>query len=1676
VDPLSRNHNWSLPLVNLPGRAGLDLGLALTYNSLVWTKDATGVTFDADRGFPSPGFRLGFPVVQQRFVNPQIQQANQPVRYSYLLVTPSGARVELRQKVGSTNVYESADSSYLQLTDYGGGALQLISTDGTRLGFSLTNGEYQCREVTDRNGNYLTVNYAGPGQISTVVDTLGRVVTFNYDAFQNLISITQPWKREVEPNSAAQETHTWATFGYQNLTLQPSFSNLAVVGTQSGAVVPVLNQVGLSDGSYYRFEYNGWGQVYKITHYAADAVDQSGHPNLSHPLSSAWFNLPGAGASTGGAGAVPATAQADCPRFTERRDWVEHGVLGQSAEATTGYGPWSADMTSCEITPPDATPGPEDDQVVYEETYGAGWKRGLTTASEVRVGGQVRKTTAVTWEHDGAEADPRPTNPRVKQTTVSDPPTDPNSPPNGRTTRVEYGSAAEFRLPKKVEECNLDCSTVSRTTVTDYDIPNLGDYTALRIIGLPRFSYLYEGAASPSNLRSQVGYVYDEPDTATGVNDPDPTKDVFLVPLPNGAAAAQHYGAGYGATFRRRGNANRVRRYEVDQTNGNVSGPYAETRTSYNVTGTLAYTKDASGHKSSVSYEDKFWSATNLPAEINRNTFAYPTAVTDADGFQSTSRYNFDIGAVTYVKTPQPHSTVSQPEPVRRAFYDAAGRILKAGSDADNAYTRWVYPASMNYVLSFSTVRAGVESYSMSALDGAGRVRGVSGYLPPLGDTGTGAYAGNYTAQYFEYDALGRQTARSNPREVNGAWQPAGADDGTLWVYTRRTFDWKGRPLVTTNADGTTVEARYDGCGCAGGEVSVVRDEVGRRRKMSYDVLGRLVREEALDVQPKAEALDFIGSVYSTAVVAYNARDQVTSVRQYQGTEASGVYQETLTGYDGHGRLKSRRAPAQTNATAYSYNEDDTLSVVTDARGASTAYAYNKRHLATHVSYGAPASPPSPIPTPSPVTFEYDAAGNRKTMTDDAGSVSYEYDALSRVKKETRHFSALSASYPLTYQYNLAGQPTSITDHTGAEVGYTYDRAGLPRKVTGAGSGTVPQFASEIEYRAWGGLKKMTYGNGMRTSVSYDARLRAQQFEVKAVNQPGSPTKMLKQYSYYADGRTRLADDVQADRFDRAFSYDHVGRLKEAYTGGEARDFFNQTSGSAADGPYRQSYGYDVWGNTTGRENRFWSRSDTLVANYVNDRRQHPHWQYDAAGNVLNDTTLLYTYDAAGRNSGVSDNSTVGVAQWFDGDGRAVKRLEERLDENGQLATTETTYYVRSAMLGGRVALELNGQGVKAKGKVYLGGELIAEQLAGVEWKHQEPVTGSRGASYADGTFEAGAEFDPLGVSVGHFDPFNVPTLEPVMSDVPSLAAGPGTPSGRCAWDGIPILCDQAVALSSSAAVPCPDNDCGPRRVDGRWEPTTPRAGDQAKKPAGISGLTWVDDWEEYYIPGSSDDTYDEVSGLFRDGGVTGVNNVGYFVGGGGGAGGPRGALTSTRQSSALADKAAKIADMCRGVKAKDLDYDVPGQGGKTGLQHITERHITNDDPDYRNKSKYIFSSWGMALEFDPAKMLAKAQRGVKAFNASTFMYGNRDLQGNGNIVIVYGFPHNVEGPQFSVEFWVGQIGSGQKNHTSELTNVNTLVLRGDCRTVVTSFPGTPGGYSDTDPRIGGFRPAYRRP
>jgi YD repeat-containing protein len=55
--------------------------------------------------------------------------------------------------------------------------------------------------------------------------------------------------------------------------------------------------------------------------------------------------------------------------------------------------------------------------------------------------------------------------------------------------------------------------------------------------------------------------------------------------------------------------------------------------------------------------------------------------------------------------------------------------------------------------------------------------------------------------------------------------------------------------------------------------------------------------------------------------------------------------------------------------------------------------------LVSHISYDPPAS--GGLDT-ADVSFEYDAVGNRKLMTDGSGSQSYNYNQLSQLMSETR--------------------------------------------------------------------------------------------------------------------------------------------------------------------------------------------------------------------------------------------------------------------------------------------------------------------------------------------------------------------------------------------------------------------------------------------------------------------------------------------------------------------------------------------------------------------------------------------------------------------------------------------------------------------------------------------------
>ncbi len=1201
----------------------------------------------------------------------------------------------------------------------------------------------------------MTIDYNQFGRLLAITDTMNRVINFEYDSNQRLQAIKQTRSTGV---------HTWATFGYTTLVVATNFRDeankpMVVQGLPADNTISVLSQIGLENGSRYNFEYTSWGQVHRIRHLAADG----------HLLNQRSYDLP----------LTNSAPQTDCPRFTQRQDVVENWNNGNAVTTSFQFGPGGA---WGQVTAPDGT--------VFKEFFNfANWGWGLTTRTEVYSADNLttpKKTTVITWTQDNTTVS-YPINPRPISMQTSDPDG------NRRQTTIEYTS---FGLPFDVFEWGPHGSTgwtLLRRTHTDYDLSAV--YTDRRIFGLVKGQYLFGPSSAPPTTNAQMLF-----SKATFEYD---AGGEFLQ---HQGAPVQFDAANFGAGLvQGRGNLTSARRWDVNNET-NISQSVASSM-AYNTQGSVIFSRDPLGHQTTIGYADAFSTNGTDTTTLSFSTLAYPTMVTvaDPDNFSSTAKYNYDLGMATRAQDPKGAAQTRE--------YDSAGRVTRVTNAVNNAFTRWVYPASQTIVNKFTTVNDLVsEAYSATVFDGAGRVRATASDFP--------ATTPHYSGQYTFYDVMGRAVSQTNPIEMTGVWTATDADataqGGFGWIFTTQTYDWKGRPMVTTNTDLTTKEASYGGCGCAGGEVVTLTDEgtvvssggtsvaKKRQQKIYSDALGRTVKAEVLNWDG-AGAFGTGGSVYSSTVTTYNARDQVTLVRQFQGTAPvdpndlscpSGTCQQTTMSYDGHGRLKTRHVPEQNAGTntVWDYNSDDTIQRVTDARSASQTFSYNNRHLTTAISYTAPAG----ITIPAAVSFAYDAAGNRTQMSDGLGSMSYQYDTLSRLTSETRTYSdpnntAINGvSKTLSYDYNLAGELKKITDSTNVTINYVYDLAGRVSNVTGSDTlyAGVSQYASGFGYRAWGGLKQMTDGSNRTSSLLYNARLRATQFQI-------SGGVVTQNYDYYNDGRIKFIQNSTDANFDRAYLYDHVGRLTEGQSGALAR---GQLPGLI---PYYETFFYDAWSHLTGRNTDSWSiDSFSDFGSYANNRRAG--WGYDADGRNTTIDTRTYSYDAAGRQWLMTGQRWVinhyiptSQSSGYDGDGRRVK------EEFGGI----TTYYLSSTVMGGAIIEEINGSGQKQAGYVYYpGGKQLATQtLNEVVWTHSTPANTTKYEIRSSGGSISRLEFDPVGADVplgapSNPDPgsqdgdINGRNIEALMN---SRYAALNNPASGCVVDGFETSCANAMSFSN---------------------------------------------------------------------------------------------------------------------------------------------------------------------------------------------------------------------------------------------------------------------------------------
>jgi YD repeat-containing protein len=352
--------------------------------------------------------------------------------------------------------------------------------------------------------------------------------------------------------------------------------------------------------------------------------------------------------------------------------------------------------------------------------------------------------------------------------------------------------------------------------------------------------------------------------------------------------------------------------------------------------------------------------------------------------------------------------------------------------------------------------------------------------------------------------------------------------------------------------------------------------------------------------------------------------------------------------------------------TTHAYNPDDSILSVTDGRGAVTNFEYNSRGLLTEKSWTVPGG--SGIPDPADVVVAYDNVGNRTSMTDGLGEVDYEYNSLSQLTAETRDFTdtltdAPNGVFRLEYSYQIGGQLKSYTDPYGDQISYSHDKRGRLGTVTGTSFGGTTNYAGNPDYRAWGALKHVEYGNGQQATLTFDNRLKPISF---LVNDISTPTAELfdRTYEYYADGRLKLVDEHPdgvsefKNKYDRLFTYDHQGRVQDAKSGVEAH---GETETDLFELPYRQSYTHDAFGHVASRTSKLWNYGDWDFAyTYTNNRVTNLTYSYDFDGRTTQADGVTFSYNGAGQMVETKKSAEYETTIDHDGLGKEAKRTSVR--------------------------------------------------------------------------------------------------------------------------------------------------------------------------------------------------------------------------------------------------------------------------------------------------------------------------------------------------------------------------------------------------------------------------------
>lgn len=431
----------------------------------------------------------------------------------------------------------------------------------------------------------------------------------------------------------------------------------------------------------------------------------------------------------------------------------------------------------------------------------------------------------------------------------------------------------------------------------------------------------------------------------------------------------------------------------------------------------------------------------------------------------------------------------------------------------------------------------------------------------------------NNTTEIYTYDAAGKVLSHKDANNNTTNYQYNTNGDLISIQYPTGTvqLEYNGSCCNVgkiTDPNGNTTEMTYD----ALNRVKTVKDKAGNTIAYDYDAVGNLIKETDPVGNIKEYFYDALNRLISVKLpvgtwhYSYDGQSNLTKM-----TDANG--HSTTYEYDKKKRLKKETDPLG-NATAYNYDLNGNLTQRLDPNNNVVNYKYDLLNRLTEKSF-----------TGNTDKFAYDEEGNIVSAFNNDIAYTFEYDDLNRLLKKN----ILTWNKSLSYTYDAAGNRKTMTDHDGGLTTYNYDSNNRLISLTNPSNLTT-----SFEYDAGGRMKKQINGNGTFTTYHYDLAGRMDSlinwknntekisFFYYTFDQFGNRKTLtdkrgLNTYNY--DGSYRLTSVTYPDGSTESFSFDGTGNRTIRTKNGVTTNYtYNaadqiQTAGN-------KGFSFDANGNT----------------------------------------------------------------------------------------------------------------------------------------------------------------------------------------------------------------------------------------------------------------------------------------------------------------------------------------------------------------------------------------------------------------------------------------------------------------------------------------------------------------